>query len=155
MESKDKIKKTESVTPSRTTIKVEKTETPTTAKTETVSIDKTPGRPVNMDSKRQKVMLEREVKRQRGELKKGRPVSTDSKRHQQELEKAAKREAGLLKPGRPKYSDEQKKEADAKKAQRKTDEAIRIKEIASKMLAEKGVIPVVESAKELDVVLTS
>src|SRR6266487_4893671 len=100
--------------------------------TETVTVTKTPGRPVKTDSKRQTKMLEMEIKRQTGGLKKGRPSNPNSARQLRETELAAKRASGELKPGRPKYSDEQKAQATKLRDERKTVEKARIAEAATK-----------------------
>ena len=93
---------------------------------------KVPGRPIVATSKRQQRLIEMEVRRLTGQIKKGRPASSDSVRQQKEREKAEKRAAGLLKPGRPKYTNEEKAEADKLKAQREAERNERIKELAKK-----------------------
>src|SRR6266496_4052165 len=115
-------------------IKVTPTETVTPI-TETVISTKTPGRPVLPESKRQQRMLELEIKRQSGTVKKGRPASTDSKRQQRMLELAEKRKNGELKPGRPKYTAEEKEAANEIKKQRKAAEKLKIEELAKAEVA--------------------
>lgn len=93
------------------------------------------GRPINLESKRQKQMLERELKRQTGGLKKGRPIDGTSKRQQHLNDVNAKKEAGIeSRPGRPAYTAEEKLAADAKKDERAAAEKVRIQEMAAQLL---------------------
>jgi hypothetical protein len=59
------------------------------------------GRPVNMNSERQKRLSELELKRANGELRRGRPVNENSERQVRLLELETKRLNGELKRGRP------------------------------------------------------
>jgi hypothetical protein len=59
------------------------------------------GRPVNMNSERQKRLSELELKRSNGELKRGRPVNENSERQLRLLELETKRLTGELRRGRP------------------------------------------------------
>ncbi len=59
------------------------------------------GRPVNVNSERQKRLKELEIKKEKGLLKKGRPVKEDSKRQLRLKELELKRNNGELKRGRP------------------------------------------------------
>lgn len=95
------------------------------------------GRPINLDSQRQKRMLELELKRQQGLLKKGRPSDPSSKRQQRLEELAEKRLNGTLKLGRPKMSEEEKAEAEVIKAAKREAEQKKIKEMAAQILAGK------------------
>lgn len=128
----------ETITPTAETSVETTTETVTevivTPEAVTVSESKVPGRPVMADSKRQQRLLELEIKRQSGGVKKGRPVSGESKRQIREAELKAKREAGELKPGRPKYTPEEKAAADAEKAERRKAEQERISALAKRMV---------------------
>jgi len=74
---------------------------------------KVKGRPVNMNSARQKRLAELASKREAGELKRGRPVVEGSERQKRLAEQAARKAAngGIVKLGRPKAlkeADEQK-----------------------------------------------
>lgn len=59
------------------------------------------GRPVNVNSERQKRLAELEMKRANGELKRGRPVNENSERQLRLLELETKRLTGELRRGRP------------------------------------------------------
>ena len=59
------------------------------------------GRPVNPTSERQKRLKELEEKKANGELKQGRPVDPNSARQKRLKEMEEKRKAGTLKRGRP------------------------------------------------------
>lgn len=59
------------------------------------------GRPVNVNSERQKRLAELEMKRANGELKRGRPVNVHSERQLRLLDLEIKRVKGELKRGRP------------------------------------------------------
>jgi len=59
------------------------------------------GRPVNVNSERQKRLSELELKRANGELKRGRPVNENSERQLRLLELETKRLTGELRRGRP------------------------------------------------------
>jgi len=64
---------------------------------------KSVGRPSNPKSKRQQKMVERELKKEAGLLKKGRPTVEGSKRQAVLAAREAKRAAGIeIKRGRPK-----------------------------------------------------
>lgn len=75
------------------------------AKKETPAVveKKSVGRPSNPQSKRQMKMMERELKKEAGLLKKGRPTVEGSKRQAVMAAREAKRAAGIeIKRGRPK-----------------------------------------------------
>jgi glycerol-3-phosphate O-acyltransferase len=127
------IRKFKIYTKMKKELKIANTETVTPI-TETVTPGKTPGRPVKENSKRQKKMLEQEIKRQTGGLKKGRPANPNSTRQMREAEKAQKRANGLLKPGRPAYTEEKRAEANALKDARKAEEKARIALIAAEKI---------------------
>ena len=59
------------------------------------------GRPVNVNSERQKRLAELEMKRANGELKRGRPVNVHSEHQLRLLDLEIKRVKGELKRGRP------------------------------------------------------
>ena len=59
------------------------------------------GRPVNVNSERQKRLAELEMKRANGELKRGRPINVHSERQLRLLDLEIKRVKGELKRGRP------------------------------------------------------
>jgi hypothetical protein len=62
-----------------------------------------PGRPVNMDSVRQKMLAEKQKLREEGLLRRGRPEVEGSARQQRMQARAEKLAAGIqIKPGRPK-----------------------------------------------------
>jgi hypothetical protein len=62
-----------------------------------------PGRPVNMDSVRQKMLAEKQKLREEGLLRRGRPSVEGSARQQRMQARAEKMAAGIqIKPGRPK-----------------------------------------------------
>jgi hypothetical protein len=82
-------------------------------------------------------MLELELKRQQGLLKKGRPSDPSSKRQQRLEELVEKRLNGTLKLGRPKMSEEEKAEAEVIKAAKREAEQKKIKEMAAQILAGK------------------
>ena len=65
------------------------------------NIEKTLGRPVNMNSARQIRLAELAAKREAGEIKRGRPVNSESKHAVRKAELEAKRAAGEIKRGRP------------------------------------------------------
>jgi len=70
-------------------------------------VKRSTGRPINVESKRQRRIAELNEKRVNGEVKRGRPVGTvnpESKRQQRINELNEKRAAGILKVGRPKGS---------------------------------------------------
>ena len=75
----------------------------TTKKEVVVEAKKSVGRPSNPQSKRQQKMMERELKKEAGLLKKGRPTVEGSKRQAVLAAREAKRAAGMeIKRGRPK-----------------------------------------------------
>lgn len=110
--------------------------------TDVVTLDTQVGRPIDLKSKRQQKLLDLEIKRQLGLLKKGRPIEIDSDRQKRLAELDVKREAGLLKPGRPAFNDEQKANAERKKEQRAIIEKEQIKKLAAQRLAEMNATPV-------------
>ena len=62
-----------------------------------------PGRPVNLDSVRQKMLAEKQKLREEGLLRRGRPAVENSARQQRMQARAEKLAAGIqVKPGRPK-----------------------------------------------------
>ena len=62
-----------------------------------------PGRPVNLDSVRQKTLAEKQKLREEGLLRRGRPAVENSARQQRMQARAEKLAAGIqVKPGRPK-----------------------------------------------------
>ena len=62
-----------------------------------------PGRPVNLDSVRQKMLAEKQKLREEGLLRRGRPAVEGSARQQRMQARAEKLAAGIqVKPGRPK-----------------------------------------------------
>ena len=69
---------------------------------------KVKGRPVNVNSARQKRLAELAAKREAGELKRGRPIIEGSERQKRLAEQAARKEAngGIVKRGRPKMNKE-------------------------------------------------
>ena len=75
-----------------------------TTKKEVVVVEKkSVGRPSNPQSKRQQKMMERELKREAGLLKRGRPSVEGSKRQAVLAAREAKKAAGIeIKRGRPK-----------------------------------------------------
>lgn len=134
--SSKKNKGTKEIVSESNTVETPVTET---AVETTNELPKMPGRPVNMNSKRQKELLAKEIRRMTGgggETRKGRPADPNSKRQQKLADRAAKKSAGLLTPGRPKYTPEQKAEADRIKALRKKEAEERVRIEAQKLIEE-------------------
>jgi hypothetical protein len=98
-----------------------------------------PGRPIDLNSKRQQELLQREIKKQLGKLHKGRPIDPNSPRQLREKEKAEKRAAGLLKPGRPAYTEAEREEAEKIKEQKENERLALAAEQAKKLIEENKV----------------
>lgn len=94
----------------------------------------------DVSTEREKSLLEREIKRQLGILRKGRPVDPNSTRQQRLAELEAKREAGELKLGRPAYTPEEKAAAEKARAQRDAEKEAEIKKLAKQMIAENNIV---------------
>lgn len=96
---------------------------------------KTPGRPIDPNSPRQKRLVELEVKKLLGLGKRGRPVDMGSDRQKRLADREARAEAngGVVKQGRPPMTAEEK--AEAKKLKDKATAAT--KELIAKKAKEK------------------
>lgn len=86
-------------------------------------------------TKKEQMLLDKEIARQLGLVKKGRPSDPNSKSAKRKAELAAKRAAGVLTLGRPKYTPEQQAEANAIKEQKAAEEKERIAKMAAEILA--------------------
>lgn len=106
-----------------------------TTNEEQVGESKRPGRPVNMDSERQKRLVEQEMKKllHGGEMKRGRPVDPESDRQK----KISNKTPGM-KPGRPKMSEEQKAENERIRKENQKANAEKIAAIAREKLVSAG-----------------
>jgi len=111
------------------------TETVTTESSiENTNTVKTPGRPVDMNSNRQKRLIEYEMKRMLGkEPKRGRPANPESERQK----KLANKTPGA-KPGRPKMSDEERELNEKLRKQHIAEEKERIATAARTKMIEAG-----------------
>lgn len=89
-------------------------------------------------NKTKQQMLINEIKRQKGLLKKGRPIDLNSVKQRREAELSVKREAGLLKQGRPAYSEAEKVLAEQRRKEKKEQEEKVYAELAKQMI-ESGV----------------
>jgi hypothetical protein len=125
-------------------IKVEATQNEVVVSTETTVSEAQLGRPIDKMSKRQQDLLERELARMQGLIKKGRPVDLTSPRQVRLQEMEERKSLGLGKPGRPKYSEAEKIEADAKKKQQKENDLAWAKAQAAKILAAQHEVVVTE-----------
>ena len=107
-----------------------KAKTATTAK----SVDATE-EIVVIKTKADQALLDREIKRALGLVKKGRPINPESAKQKREAEIQAKKDAGIpLHQGRPPMTEEEKAAAAEAKAQRENV----IKQLAAKIVAERN-----------------
>lgn len=97
----------------------------------------TAGRPIDPESPRQKRLIEMEVKRQLGLLKRGRPVEPNSDRQQRLADREAK---GDAKPGRPPMTEEEKEKAKKEREKRQKSYAADAAEKAKQILIKKGLM---------------
>lgn len=108
--------------------------------TEIETVDTTVGRPIELTSKRQKDLLEKELKRQQGLLHKGRPIDLGSVRQERLAEMEERKLNGEeIKPGRPKFTAAEKVIADGIKKAKKEEEMKVIKAMAAQMLAAQNI----------------
>jgi hypothetical protein len=116
---------------------------------ENVTLKQThPGRPIDVESKKQHDLLVKVLKQKLGINRKGRAVDPSSKRQQTLAERKEKAEKGLLKKGRPAYTPEQKEIAEKEKAEREKARIEELEKMADELIATGKVSEVLAELKE-------
>lgn len=94
-----------------------------------------------INSERERRLLEREIKRQLGVLRKGRSIDPNSERQKRLAEIEAKRASGELKLGRPAYTPEERAAAEQARAERDAEQQEQIKKMAAKIIRDEKLKP--------------